>query len=62
MSKILAICAAIRDGDLVARPSYWQTTQVRHARGRGEPAHLVAHEDVTSFIRVPTPSEVARAR
>ena len=62
LGHVIAIHAAIRDGDLVARPSYWQTTQIRHARGRGEPAHLVAHEDVTSFIRTPNPSEVARAR
>jgi hypothetical protein len=62
LGHVIALHAAIRDGDLVARPSYWQATQIRHARGRGEPAHLVAHEDVTSFIRVPTPSEVARAR
>jgi DNA modification methylase len=63
LQHVIALHAAIRDGDLVARPSYWQTTQIRHARGRGEPAHLVAHEDVTSFIRVPTtPSEVAHAR
>jgi DNA modification methylase len=62
LGHVIALHAAIRDGDLVARPSYWQATQIRHARGRGEPAHLVAHEDVTSFIRVPTPSEVAHAR
>jgi DNA modification methylase len=62
LQHVIALHAAIRDGDLVARPSYWQTTQIRHARGRGEPAHLVAHEDVTSFIRIPTPSEVAHAR
>ena len=63
LQHVIALHAAIRDGDLVARPSYWQTTQIRHARDRGEPAHLVAHEDVTSFIRVPTtPSEVAHAR
>jgi DNA modification methylase len=58
LGHVIALHAAIRDGDLVARPSYWQATQVRHARSRGEPAHLVAHEDVTSFIR----SEVADAR
>jgi DNA modification methylase len=58
LGHVIALHAAIRNGDLVARPSYWQTTQVRHARSRGEPAHLVAHEDVTSFIR----SEVADAR
>ena len=55
LGHVIALHAAIRDGDLAARPSYWQTTQIRHARQRGEPAHLVAHEDVTSFIRSSTP-------
>ena len=62
LGHVIALHAAIRDGDLAPRPSYWQATQLRHARQRGEPAHLVAHEDVTSFIRITTPSEVAHAR
>ena len=32
LQHVIALHAAIRDGDLVARPSYWQTTQIRHAR------------------------------
>jgi DNA modification methylase len=51
IGHVIALHAAIRDGDLAARPSYWQVTQVRHARRRGEPAHLVAHEDVTVFVK-----------
>ena len=62
LGHVIALHAAIRDGDLAPRPSYWQATQLRHARQRGEPAHLVAHEDVTSFIRTTTPSETAHAR
>jgi DNA modification methylase len=58
LGHVIALHAAIRDDDLVARPSYWQVTQIRHARQRGEPAHLVAHEDVTVFTRL----EVANAR
>jgi modification methylase len=54
LGHVIALHAAIRDGDLVARPSYWQTTQIRHARAKGEPAHLVAHEDVTVFTRPAT--------
>jgi DNA modification methylase len=46
---VVALHAAIRDGDLVARPSYWQLTQVRHARSNGAPTHLVVHEDVCVF-------------
>ncbi|MGH8995732.1 MAG: TRM11 family SAM-dependent methyltransferase [Acidimicrobiales bacterium] len=48
---VVALHAAIRGSDLVARPSYWRVTQVRHARERGEPAHLVAHEDVTVYVK-----------
>jgi len=51
IGHVVALHAAIRDGDLAARPSYWQVTQVRHARRREEPAHLVAHEDVTVFVK-----------
>jgi len=50
VGHVVALHAAVRDGDLAARPSYWQVTQVRHARHQGEPAHLVAHEDVTAFM------------
>ena len=56
---VIALHAAIRDGDLAARPSYWQMTQIRHARQRGEPAHLVAHEDVTAYAKN---QETAHAR
>ena len=62
LGHVIALHAAIRDGDLVARPSYWQTTQIRHARAKGEPAHLVAHEDVTVFSRPATQEETADAR
>ncbi len=49
LAHVVALHAAIRDGDLVARPSFWQTTQVRKARTRGEPAHLTVHEDCMAF-------------
>ena len=51
VSHIIALHAAVRDGGLVSRPSFWQLTQVRRARQRGEPVHLVAHEDVSVFVR-----------
>ncbi len=67
IGHVIALHAAVRDGDLVARPSYWQVTQVRRARSQGEPAHLVAHEDVTVHVRpgatkAVTTRGVARAR
>ena len=61
LGHVIALHAAVRDGDLAGRPSYWQATQVRHARERGEPAHLVAHEDVTAYIS-PSAPEAADAR
>jgi modification methylase len=49
LQHIVALHTAIRDGALVARPSFWQLTQTRKARAKGEPAHLVVHEDVLIF-------------
>lgn len=46
LSHVVALHAAIRDSDLVGRPSFWQLTQTRKVRARGEPLHVVVHEDV----------------
>ncbi len=62
LSHVIALHAAVRDGDLAGRPSYWQATQLRHARERGEPCHLVSHEDVTAYLQIPSTSEVPDAR
>ncbi len=51
LGHVVALHAAIRDSRLVARGSFWQTTQIRKARARGEPAHLVVHEDCLAFRR-----------
>lgn len=61
LQHVVALHAAVRDGDLVGRPSYWQGIQVRHAAERGEPVHLVVHEDLDVFLAPPT-KETARAR
>ena len=42
----IALLSAMRDGRLVARPSFFQLLQVRKARTLGVPMHLIAHEDV----------------
>jgi modification methylase len=55
LQHLIALHAAVRDGRLVARPSFWQLTQIRKARARGEPAHLVVHEDVLVFTTPRTP-------
>jgi modification methylase len=49
LQHLIALHAGVRNGGLVARPSFWQLTQTRRARARGEPAHLVVHEDVLVF-------------
>ena len=51
LQHIVALHAAVRQGGLIARPSFWQLTQTRKARARGEPAHLVVHEDVLVFTK-----------
>ncbi len=55
LAHVIALHAAVRDSQLVARPSFWQTTQVRKARSRGEPAHLTVHEDCLAFRRPEVP-------
>jgi modification methylase len=64
LQHVLALRAAVRDSQLHARPSFWQLTQTRKARARGEPAHLVVHEDVLVFARrgLAAPTLPPRAR
>jgi modification methylase len=49
LQHVIALHAAVREGRLWARPSFWQLTQTRKARARGQPCHLVVHEDVLVF-------------
>ena len=46
VERCVALLAGVRDGHLVARPSFFQLQQVRKARAAGVPMHLIAHEDV----------------
>jgi modification methylase len=52
--RIIGLLATIRDGEIVMRPSFWQTLHARRMRARGERTHVVAHEDVLVF-RKPHP-------
>jgi SAM-dependent methyltransferase len=47
--RCVALLAGIRDGQLIARPSFFQLTNVRHARNEGEPHSLIVHEDLLLF-------------
>jgi modification methylase len=49
VDRCVALLAAVRDGGLVARPSFFQLHAVRKARAAGTPMHLIAHEDVLVF-------------
>jgi len=53
LQPVVALHAALRGSDLVARPSFWQTLQLRRAHERGEPTHLVVHEDLCVFSAGP---------
>lgn len=47
----MALLAGVRDGALVPRASFFQLKDVRAARARGVPHHVIAHEDVLVFGR-----------
>jgi hypothetical protein len=49
LQHVIALLGPVREGALSARPSFWQIIQTRKARVRGEPAHLVVHEDACVF-------------
>src|SRR6266508_2563806 len=51
LQHVIALHAAIRDGQLVAPPSLRQRINTRNARARGVPVHLQVHEDVLVFQR-----------
>jgi hypothetical protein len=55
VERCVALLAAVRDGHLVARPSFFQLHHVRSARVTGIPMHLIAHEDVLVMIKEPKP-------
>jgi SAM-dependent methyltransferase len=46
---VIAVLATLEDGELIARPSFWQLLQTRRARARGDRTQLVGHEDVLVF-------------
>ena len=51
-ARCVALLAGLRGSQLIPRPSFFQLDNVRKARRRGEPWHLIVHEDVLVF-RVP---------
>ena len=61
---VIGLLAAIRDGELVPYPSFFQLTQTRKAVARGDRTALVIHEDVLVFRKCPavTKAEPKAAR
>ncbi len=55
VQRCVALLAAVRDSDLVARGSFFQLQQARAARAHGRPIHLAQHEDVLILRRPPEP-------
>ena len=58
VARCAALLAGLREGRLIARPSFSQLDNLRKARRRGHPWHLIVHEDVLIFrnlysVRVP---------
>jgi modification methylase len=50
--RCVALLAGLRGQRLVPRPSFFQLDNLRKARARGEPWHLIVHEDVL-VLRAP---------
>ena len=62
VERAVALLAAVRDGRLVARPSFFQLSSVRKARAAGVPMHLIAHEDVLVLRRPLSSTRVGQGR
>jgi modification methylase len=48
-ARCVALLAGLRGSQLIARPSFFQLDNLRRARRRGQPWHLIVHEDVLIF-------------
>jgi modification methylase len=54
--RCVALLAGLRGQRLIPRPSFFQLDNIRKARARGEPWHLIVHEDVLIFRTPGTPA------
>jgi modification methylase len=60
--RCVALLAGLRGQRLIPRPSFFQLDNIRKARARGEPWHLIVHEDVLVFRAPGFPVSSARCR
>ena len=63
-ARCVALLAGLRGGQLIPRPSFFQLDNIRKARRRGQPWHLMVHEDVLIFRNPPAAgaAELAASR
>jgi len=59
--RCVALLAGLRGQRLIPRPSFFQLDNIRKARARGEPWHLIVHEDVLVFRAVLFPGGSGQA-
>ncbi|WTW93426.1 DNA methyltransferase [Streptomycetaceae bacterium NBC_01309] len=57
--RCVALLAAVRGGELVARPSFFALHNARKARDAGQPQAIIAHEDVLVFSKAQFPGSPA---
>jgi hypothetical protein len=55
VQRCVALLAAVRNGRLAPRHSFYQLTLVREARRSGVPLHLIAREDLLVLRRLGSP-------
>jgi hypothetical protein len=56
VARRIAVHAAVRDGRLFARHSFFQLHVARSSRARGVPISLIQHDDVEIFALPPSPA------
>jgi hypothetical protein len=56
VQRCVALLAAIRDGRLVTRASFFQINATRRLREAGLPVHVIAHEDVLILRKLVSPA------
>ncbi len=59
--RVIGLLATVGDGELVMRPSFWQTLHARRRRAHGDRTHVVAHEDVLVFRKPQQAAAKARS-
>ncbi|WP_412538704.1 DNA methyltransferase [Longispora sp. K20-0274] len=51
LERCVTLLGGVRDGQIIARPSFFQLQSVRKARSAGIPLHLIVHEDALVMIK-----------